>query len=211
MKLFLIRLAFLFGFFSINSTQASVEAFEAFYENTSTLQASFEQKIIDENGETLDMSSGVFYLSRPGKFRWSYDSVDPEFEHGTEFVADGETIFNYDPDSNIVTKYGFVSALESVPTLVLTQSIESIDHHFDIRDLGKIDGVDSVALKPKGEEADYQPLVLGFSGDKLSSIEFTDSSGVNNYFLLTNIKNNPKLSKKLFEFVIPDGVDVQGN
>ena len=48
---------------------------DRFFEEVSTLKASFTQVILDENLLALEESSGLLWIARPGRFRWDYGSV----------------------------------------------------------------------------------------------------------------------------------------
>ena len=49
---------------------------DSFFAEVNTLQAHFEQRVVDEAGMVLEISKGQLYLSRPGKFRWDYQATD---------------------------------------------------------------------------------------------------------------------------------------
>jgi len=103
------------------------------------------------------------------------------------------------------------NALEQVPTLLLVQSGQSIERYFNVTDFGKTDGLTWVALKPKDENATYQGLMVGFEGRDLNSIMLTDGLGNETRLRLSNVKTNTRLTKNLFVFRAPEGVDVITN
>ena len=191
-----------------SSGLASEKWLRSFFTNVDTLQASFSQRVTDETGMTLDSTSGTFYLSRPGRFRWDYKSFDPDFPQGQQIVSDGKLITFYEPDLETATQRSFSDAVEQVPTMVLMQSGGDLDKHFQIRDYGVTDGLSWVALNPKDSEAGYRELMIGFFGERLHTIVLTDGLGNETRLTLTNVKSNPKIESKVFSFNPPEGVDI---
>ena len=187
---------------------ASEANLRAFFVDVQTLQANFDQQVYDENGMSLESSSGVFSLSRPGKFRWDYASNDPELATGQQIIADGEFIMMFDPDLEQLTKRSLDDALAQVPSLLLVQSGTDVDVHFNIIDFGVTDGLSWVGLKPKDENAGYQQLMVGFGDGVLRSITLVDGLGNETRLTLRNVVNNAQLADKVFVFDVPAGVDV---
>lgn len=195
-------------FIASSATNASEAMLKRFFVEVDTLQADFTQKIVDESGMTLENKSGVFSLSRPGKFRWNYSSDDPDYPVGQQIISNGELITFYDPDLETANQRSMVNALEQVPTLLLVQSGESLEEHFNVMDFGLTDGLTWVALKPKDENAGYQGLMVGFVKEQLNSIVLTDGLGNETRLALSNVVSNSELDSSLFEFIPGVGVDV---
>jgi len=192
----------------MSKTWASELLLNRFFDEVGTLTARFDQSVTDETGFTLEESSGVFYLSRPGKFRWDYKSTDPELEKGQQIVADGNSIFMYDPDLEQVTQRGLEDSLGQVPSLLLVQTGATIEPHFDISDYGSIEGLSWVGLKPKDPNAGYQQLMIGFLGEEINTIKLIDGLGNETRLSLTVVKSNIELAEAVFEFVPPENADV---
>ena len=192
-----------------NASHSSEQLLNRFFQEVDSLQASFEQTVVDESGMTLEKSSGLFYLSRPGKFRWNYnDPYSDNDELGQQIIADGKSIYMYDPDLEQVTQRSMFDALSQVPSLLLVQSGGQIRDHFHITDFGVTDGLSWVSLKPKAEDASYQKLMIGFAGSELRSIVLLDGLGNETRLKLLRVENNANISSSLFDFNVPDGTDV---
>ena len=201
-------LSCLLVFISPSTGLASKDRLHTFFNEVTSLQARFEQQVIDEEGTTLERTSGNFYLQRPGKFRWDYVSDDPEVEQGLQIYSDGKLITFFNPDFDSATQRSMLDALEQVPTLAIVQSGESLDAFFNISEYGITDGLSWVGLKPKNEEFSYQGLLLGFDSTQLKSIVITDGFGRETRLTLLDVKTNPKLKSDVFSFTPPPGVDV---
>lgn len=190
------------------ASPASEADLREFFKSVDSLQADFTQQVVDETGMTLEVSNGIFSLSRPGKFRWNYASADPDLAQGQQIIADGESIFMYDPDLEQVTQRSLADALAQVPSLLLVQTGAQIDEHFNITDFGLTDGLTWVALKPKDDNAAYQQLLIGFAKGVMRSITLLDGLGNETKLMLSNVRNNIDIDRETFMFVAPDGVDV---
>ncbi len=191
-----------------SAAQASTDDLNSFFKNVKTLEARFEQVVVDEFGSTLDRSSGVLYLQRPGQFRWNYQSDDPDFPEGQQIYSDGRWITFYDPDLETATQRSLSQALEQVPTLALVQTGKQIEAFFTITDYGLTDDLSWVSLKPKDENAAYQSLLLGFDSSELNTIVLTDGLGNETRLVLSGVKTNSKVSSDVFDFTPGPGVDL---
>lgn len=176
-----------------------------FLNNVDTLEAQFEQRVVDDSGMTLDIAQGKLSLSRPGKFRWDYR--DEDGAQGQQLVADGKSIFMFDPDLEQVTQRSMKDAINQVPSLLLVQDGSTLDAFFMISDIGLTDGLSWVALKPKSEDAAYQQLMLGFGKADLSVIQLLDGLGNETRLNLSRVKSNTKINRSVFDFTVPEGVD----
>lgn len=209
MKNPLLIIVFAVASLSALSSHASELLLNQFFQNVTTMKANFEQQVVDETGMTLERSRGKFYLSRPGKFRWDYDSADSSAVLGQQIIADGQNIYMFDPDLEQVTQRSMDKALSQVPSLLLVQSNDSIEAHFDIIDFGITDGLSWVALKPTAEEeASYQQLLIGFAAEQMRSIVLLDGLGNETRLQLSQVENNKPLPVATFDFEPPAGADV---
>jgi len=190
------------------SVSASEQLLSRFFAQITTLSASFNQQVMDESGYVLEISSGTFYLSRPGLFRWDYNSDDPDYEQGQQIVSDGQSLTVYTPDLDQATQSNLSDALGQVPSLLLVHTGANLHEHFNVSDLGVADGVSWVGLKPKDENASYQQLMIGFLGERLNIITFVDGIGNETRLSLSAVEENVTLDSALFEFVAPEGTDV---
>jgi len=204
----LIYIVFFLAWSSYTSVAiASETMLKRFFSEVNSLQADFNQKIVDESGATLETKKGIFSFSRPGKFRWNYIG-DEDYSLGQQIISDGNLITFYEPDLETANQRSMQNALEQVPTLLLVQSGEELDEHFTLTDFDLTDGLTWVSLKPKDENAGYQGLMVGFAREELSAIILTDGLGNETRLSLSNVINNIELNASLFEFSPSDDVDV---
>jgi len=174
-----------------------------FLDGLDTLQADFDQVVVSTSRQGA-VSKGTFYLSRPGRFRWSYS--DPA---GQQVIADGERVWLYDVDLAQVSHQSQDDALRGTPALLLSDTAP-IEEHFEVIGLSGKAGLDWVELIPRSDNSEITKVLIAFNGDHLQQLEMIDSFGQVTRFRFRNIQRNPELPQDLFRFVPPTDVDILG-
>jgi outer membrane lipoprotein carrier protein len=175
-----------------------------FLDGLQTLEAQFDQTVTSSDHVSTARARGTLYLSRPGRFRWSY--TDPD---GQLVVADGDRVWLYDPDLEQVSHQSQAEALRGTPALLLSDT-GPVDKHFKVVDLGDDMGLDWVELIPKAKGSEVVKVLVGFKGDQLAALEMVDTFGQTTRFHFHNVQRNPKLNPALFHYTPPPGIDVMG-
>ena len=85
MRFFLLLALLLSGPTALASS--ALDDLKQFYRGVEALAGDFEQRLLDEDGETLERFAGRFWMQRPGQFLWLYDTP---FEQ--QLGSDGETL-----------------------------------------------------------------------------------------------------------------------
>ena len=193
--------------FSISNAQANaLEKLQRFLQSAQTLRADFSQTVTAKNGKTPQISSGVMFISRPGKFRWQI-----ERPYSQLLVGDGEKIWIYDPDLKQVTVKKMDEALGNTPAALLIGG-GRLEKDFDLSALPSQDGLDWVAAIPHSKESGFEKLLLGFAGNSadLKAMELFDNFGQITRLTFSRLERNRPISPALFTFSPPDGADVIG-
>ena len=81
-----------------DSVAELVQKFEHRYRASTTLQANFLERYV-ENGKEARSESGVAYFAKPGKMRWEYESPERNL-----FLVDGKWSWFYVPADHTVTR-----------------------------------------------------------------------------------------------------------
>jgi outer membrane lipoprotein carrier protein len=176
-----------------------------FLQGLNTLQADFQQVLEQPNEAGVYLSSGTFYLKRPGQLRWEYDPPNEQL-----IVADGKRIWLYDKELEQVSHRSQKAALEGTPAQLLSTP-GSLDLHFEFKDLGVADGLNWVELQPKDKESQFHRVRLALTDKQLLRMEMADNFGQTTRFLFTNVQRNPALDDKLFDFTPPPAIDLIGD
>lgn len=169
-----------------------------------TLQAHFEQQVIQSDGTIEDETEGQVWLQQPRYFRWEYGGDFPEI-----VVADGEHIWIYDVALEQVTvKQESVAAADS-PLTVLTD-IDRLDDEFQVREAGDIDGMALLELRPNDPDAEFERVLLGLQDDELRLMAMEDAFGLRTELHFSDVRRNAPIEPGRFTFTPPPGTDVIG-
>lgn len=182
--------------------ESAQAALARFVDTVNTLSAQFEQVQRDEKGERLQTQSGRMWLSRPGRFRWSYEKPYEQL-----MICDGDKVFLYDPDLAQVTVRPAAQALAGTPAQLLSRQSRLADE-FTIEDAGEHSGARIVRLKPKSADSDFKSVELWLEGSTPRRMRFADQLGGSTDVDFTDVKTNALLDEKLFHFTPPKGVEV---
>jgi outer membrane lipoprotein carrier protein len=197
--------AFLFALGGLSPAHASsIDRLKEFIQHSATGKAQFNQELLDKNGRSVQKSSGTMQFSRPGKFRWSYEKPYAQL-----IVGDGEKLWVYDPELNQVTVKKLDQALGESPAALLAGSNE-IEKNFQLKDDGTRDGLDWLQALPKAQESSFESVRMGFDQSGLQVMELRDRFGQTTVLHFSELKRNPRLNPKLFEFTPPKGADIVG-
>jgi len=181
------------------------ESVQAFFGGLQTLQADFEQQVVDSNNQPVQSSSGHMWIKRPGRFRWDY-----QLPYRQQLVADGKRLWAYDEDLEQITVQPAGEVLTATPAMLLSGD-RPLEEVFVISELPATDDSTRVQLTPKSDDSNVTSLHLYFRSDILVRIEASDSFGNTTSFTFTNVERNPELSDTIFRFVPPDGADIVGD
>lgn len=153
---------------------------------TRTMTADFSQV-----GPDGSLSSGRFFLSRPGKFRWSYDPPVPIL-----IIGNGNTMAYYDFELDEVSH---VSMDRSLAGLLARKDIRFFGGDVEVVDLTREAEVLRLTVIQKGK-ADEGRLTLVFADNPIDirKLEVTDATGEVTHISLNNVRYGMPLENSLF-------------
>ena len=215
MKSFVIKLCLILAAVSLNPVSVNVAAaekkattgevyLERFLENTRTLEASFKQTLRTHKGKVLQQSEGTFFLNRPGKFRWNYQTPYEQL-----IVSDGERIWIYDVGLEQVTVQKQSAGLPSTPMALLEDS-SKLYQSYNVTALDEQNGIYRLKLVSKTKESDFSEIIVGLDAKGLRFMQLHDQFEQVTDIVFSDILTNTELSKDIFKFTPPEGVDVFG-
>lgn len=190
---------------AVNHATETPAYFSGFFNGLLTMQADFDQQVLDGNRQLLQSSQGHMWIMRPGRFRWDYETP-----YKQQLVADGERLWSYDEELEQVTVKPASEVLTSTPAMLLSGD-QPLELLFNIEESSATAAEQRVTLIPKSDDSNVTRLHVHFSGGLLTRIDAEDSFGNTTQFSFTRLERNPKLDEKLFSFTPPAGADVVGN
>ena len=181
-----------------------LDQLKSFLETSRSASGVFAQTVIAKSGRKPQQSAGIFALQRPGKFRWSYEKPYKQL-----LVSDGNKLWSYDPDLNQVAVKKLDTAFGTSPAALLAG--QDLDKHFVLKEGLAADGLEFVEATPKGGDASFERVKIGFAANRPMTMEIHDSFGQVTVLRFTRFEANPALPASLFRFVAPAGADVVGD
>jgi outer membrane lipoprotein carrier protein len=205
LKAILLLLIFITNAVAANSPLSQGEVLlDRFLADTTTLEAGFQQTLRTHKGEVLQQTEGMFYLYRPGKFRWNYQSPYEQI-----IVSDGLRIWIYDVDLKQVTVQKQHSDQPSSPMALLENS-EALHQNFTVTPLDEHDGVYRLKLNSRTKNSDFAEIVIGVDEKGLRFMQLHDQFEQVTDIVFSDMILNKQLEKEIFQFTPPEGVDVFG-
>lgn len=176
-----------------------------FFTDLRSLEARFDQLVIDPDGRLLERAGGRVQILRPGRFRWAYEAPYEQL-----IVTDGATLWVLDPDLDQVTVSELDTSVGNTPALLLS-SEHPLDELFFIGE-PEVDGdLTWLMLEPRDEETSFTRIFLAFTaGGQLNVMEIVDGFGQIVRIHYSQLRRNVPIDPALFEFTPPPGVDVIG-
>jgi outer membrane lipoprotein carrier protein len=173
-------------------------ALDDFLANLQTLEARFEQTVVDTENARQRLAQGVFLLKRPDRFRWDYQQPEERL-----IVADGRDVWIAEHDLRQIRQYGQGIALKNTPAAILLEGDKPLDETFKFIERGKHMGMQWLGLQPQDEESDMVEVLLAFQDNQLKQLELTDKFGQITRFSFYAIQRNLELMDELFVFRPP--------
>jgi outer membrane lipoprotein-sorting protein len=162
--------------------------------DTKTAQGRFTQ--VDPQGSP---SSGVFYISRPGKVRFEYTAPEPMF-----IVSDGSTVSIEEPKRKA---YDAIP-LASTPLNLFLRSNIDLKRDGSVTDVSSSGGFHYVTLVDKSGEAEGKMILQFRQTDfELMGWRQVDGTGAETTVKLSDIKQNASLKASLFVVRDPNDDD----
>ena len=177
-----------------------------FTKGLKTLDGRFAQQVYDPRGKLKETSTGRVSLAAPRQFRWEYAKPYPQ-----QIVADGKTVWIYEPDLQQVTKRPQGAEERTSPLAVLTDPTR-LDAQFKVEDAGSAGGLQWLSLTPKGDASasGFRSAKLAFGPAGLLKMQVVDQLGQRTDISFSDWKRNAPLPPATFRFTVPKGVDVIG-
>ena len=184
---------------------AARDDLDAFTRGLKGLQGGFAQTVYAADGTKKETSTGRVSLSAPRLFRWEYVKPYPQL-----IVADGKTVWVYDPDLEQVTRRPQGATEQNSPLAALVDPAK-LDQDYLVAEAGTADGLEWLTLTPRDKDnASFESARLGFDRKGLSRMAFTDLLGQRTEIVFANWQRNPAFASGTFSYVPPKGVDVVG-
>ena len=170
------------------------------FQHIETLRADFVQRVLDENGEELQVLQGEMLIRTPSFFRWEVKSP-----YGLTYVLHDLDLMVVDPDLHQVS-YRKIESPEEVPIVALLL-------HRDLEVLSDFDVFkrpNAFELEPINQMQLFKLITVYFDNLRLDAIDVRDSHDRLTEFTFREVQENLVLDNALFEVEIPEDMEVIG-
>jgi outer membrane lipoprotein carrier protein len=187
--------------------QKIVQKVQERYDNTRDFSAKVTQEMTIASLGRTTSAQGTVAFKKPGKMRWELDHDAPQV-----IVADGNTLWLYQPKEHQVIKTPFDTAFRSGTPISFLTGVGRIARDFDV----SLDGTSAdgklvyLMLVPRRDSTTVGKLRVTVASDsgEIRGAEIFDPLGNVSRLQFTDIRRNQDLPDKDFVFEVPAGVDV---
>lgn len=164
----------------------------------SVLSADFAQTVMSANGSNVQQGNGKLRIKRPNLFR-----MDTKSPQETQIIADGKTLWFYDPFVEQVTANWVKDAVNNTPFVLLTSNDKSHWAQYTVEQKD-----DRFVLKPKAKNSNIKQFDIRIDPNGvLKGFSTIEKDGQSNQYILRNITNQ-NLDGNLFKFTVPKGIEL---
>jgi outer membrane lipoprotein carrier protein len=187
------------------SVEDVVDRLQARFDAMADFTAKVDQELIVASAGRTLTAHGTVAFKRPGKMRWNLQSDDTQI-----IVADGKTLWFYQPDEQQVLRSPFETAFRSSTPISFLTGVGRIRDDFEVSIDGREEGQVTLALLPRrqGGEVGRLRLTVETGNYDIIAAEIFDPLGNITRLRFSDLKRNGGLEDSLFEFEVPDGVDI---
>lgn len=175
------------------------------FDATTDLSAAVNQELVVASaGKTLK-ANGTVAFKRPGKMRWNLTDGSTQV-----IVADGTTLWFYQPEEKQVLKAPFQAAFRSSTPISFLTGVGRLSEDFDVRLDSEGEGVIHLALTARKGEGELGRLRLTVDAHTYDIVgaEIVDPLGNITRLRFSDLRRNTGLDDAQFRFDVPPGVDV---
>ncbi|REH36847.1 outer membrane lipoprotein carrier protein [Paraperlucidibaca baekdonensis] len=181
--------------------QAASAALAARLAAMKTLSTSFTQTT-QSRGAPDKVLTGTLQARKPGQFRWEVKQPFSQL-----IVADGTSVFIYDPDLQQLLVRPLGEAWGETPALLFTGDASQLAEQFRVRDSQR-GAMTTYHLTPRAKDSLFTELNLSFKGDLPHAMTLLDAGNQRTEVAFFKPQRNITLRDEQFSFTPPAGTDI---
>jgi outer membrane lipoprotein carrier protein len=184
-----------------------VEGVERLFARMNDYSSDFVQISQDPLNRRLE-EAGHVYLKRSRMMRWEYKSPEESY-----FISDGKTVYFYVPADKQVNKEAVKDTFDDRMPLMFLLGKSDLRSEFTQFELLStkpfLEGTKVVRMTPK-RKTDLTELIMEVdpANYQIRRLRLTHSDGRRSEFIFSNIRINTGVKASLFDFKVPQGVQV---
>jgi outer membrane lipoprotein carrier protein len=187
------------------SADAIVDRLQKTYETTADFVADFRQETEVKTLNRNLKAWGKVSFKRPGKMFWRYEEPKGQF-----VLADGKSLYFYQPEQNQIIKSPLKNAFRSDIPLSFMLGIGNLKKDFNASLKATEESQYIIRLEPKGESGGFSEILVGVTKDSsdISWVSIRDASANLTTIRFSGMRKAVGLKDSIFQLEVPKGVDV---
>lgn len=182
-----------------------LDAVQKQYEKTITFKANFIQNSYLKIMDQTEVAKGEVVIKKPGKMKWNYKAPDPQI-----LISNQNGVWLYLPDEKQVTKMQMGNIYSTnTPTLFLLGD-GKLSEAFNVGQVLTNEDKITLILIPKDPGMNIEKLFLFVEPEnyQITGSSVHDHLGNKTEILFNDIELNMVIANSLFDFKIPEGVEL---
>ncbi|WP_419779569.1 outer membrane lipoprotein chaperone LolA [Maridesulfovibrio sp.] len=207
-RILLLAISVLLSFSSVAVADELTTEIQKTYDSIKTFSADFTQTLTNAASKEQDVRSGKIVFKQPSLLRW--ESVKPE----PELLIVGESIvWDYFPEDKLALKYRTKQLFNSKTMIKFISGQAKLEEDFVVENQGDDNGLIKLKLMPLEPETGMVLAYVWIDPEKkmMRKVLVVDFYGNGNEVYMSNIEIDPAVDDSLFQFIPPEGVDVEDN
>jgi outer membrane lipoprotein carrier protein len=186
-----------------SSLNRLVERLQDHYQATASFTAKFTETL-ESPGAPPRARSGQVSYRKPGMIRWEFAAPQPE-----TILADGTTLFDYDPGLNQVVEMPLKNAFKGRTAVAFILGVGNLQRDFAVARAASAsdDGLKHMVVSPK-DGGDKIELGLDTKTMNIMKLRVIDGLGNSTTLQFSSIARNVAIDGAQFKFVTPQGADI---
>jgi len=174
--------------------------FKKFAANSKTMRAEFIQTVATIN--KTETATGILEISRPNKFRWTYN-----MPYQQVIIGHNKTLWIYDIPLAQVTKKSMDSLMSPAYEILLSGS-SHIEKNYQLTNDQSANNLEWLNGKAKKMTNIFRSVRMGFHNNLLVEMELIDRFNQKITLQFTHMQTNIPIASKRFMMTYPKGVNV---
>lgn len=177
-----------------------MQQFRRFIASSKTMRANFVQTVVT-NGKT-ETAQGTLEVSRPGKFRWTYETPYQQIIIGCD-----KTLWIYDVALAQVTKKSMSGVMSPAYEMLLSGS-NYLGRGYQLANDASTHNLEWIRATSKRMHHIFSSVRMGFRDNTLVEMELIDRFNQRMVLQFTQVSKNIAISKERFVPTYPRGVSI---
>lgn len=150
-------------------------------------------------------SKGKVYFKKPGMMDWEYEKPEKQ-----RFVADGQSLWFFQPDLNQVTVGEFTKSFQTDLPVSFLLGVGNVREKFDLKQACVKAASAVLHLVPKSADPNLQEFFLLVDARDYTpyGAKMVDAGGNETEIEFSALEVNTQFSEDRFRFAVPKGVDI---